>query len=125
MDRTTVQVVSPDRRVEGPQTPRMRREQAFAGDGSWVGLVRSEPRQVSGWHHHGDHETFFYCLSGRVRLEFGPGGQDVAEATAGDFARIPKGVVHRESNPGEEEQVVAVFRMGTGDQVINVDGPDA
>ncbi len=45
------------------------------------------------------------------------------ETTAGDFTLIPKGVVHRESNPGIEEQVVAVFRVGSGILVVNVDGP--
>lgn len=61
MQRATVQVVGPgDRSSEGLQTPGMRREEAFADEASWVGLVRAEPGQVSGWHHHGDYETFFY-----------------------------------------------------------------
>lgn len=126
MQRETVQVVGPDDRSSaGPQTPGMRREEAFADEGSWVGLVGTEPGQVSGWHHHGEYETFFFCVSGRVRLEHGPGGQETAEAGAGDFGRIPKGVIHRESNPGEEDSVVAVFRMGSGLPVVNVEGPDA
>lgn len=126
MQRETVQVVGPDDRSwAGPQTPGMRREEAFADKGSWVGLVRSEPGQVSGWHHHAEYETFFYCISGRLRLEHGSGSGEAAEAGPGDFARIPKGVVYRESNPGEEASVVAVFRTGTGVSVVNVEGPDA
>jgi uncharacterized RmlC-like cupin family protein len=105
MQRATVQVVGPgDRSSEGPQTPGMHRDEAFADEGSWVGLVRAGPGQVSGWHHHGEYETFFYCVSGRVRLEHGRGGLESAEARAGDFARIPKGVVHRESNPEERSR---------------------
>jgi uncharacterized RmlC-like cupin family protein len=126
MQRATVQVVGPgDRSSEGPQTPGMHRDEAFADEGSWVGLVRAGPGQVSGWHHHGEYETFFYCVSGRVRLEHGRGGLESAEARAGDFARIPKGVVHRESNPEDEESVAVVFRLGSGVPVVNVEGPDA
>ncbi|MGH2674647.1 MAG: nuclear transport factor 2 family protein [Actinomycetota bacterium] len=103
-----------DRSTAGSQTPGMVREEAFADERSWVGLARTEPGQVSGWHHHGEYETFFYCVSGRVRVEHGSGGRDVMEAGAGDFARIPRGIVHRESNPGSEESVVVVFRVGNG-----------
>ena len=125
MREETVQVVGPDdRSSEGAQTPGLRREQAFADQRTWVGLVRTEPGQVSGWHHHGGHETFAYCISGRIRVEHGSGGRDVEEAGAGDFVRIPKGVVHRESNPGDDDLVVAVFRTGSGELVINVEGPD-
>jgi uncharacterized RmlC-like cupin family protein len=121
----TVEVArAADRAPEGSPTPGMVREEAFAPEGSWVGLVRTEPGQVSGWHHHGEHETFFYCVSGRIRLEYGSGGRESVEAGAGDFGRIPRGVVHRESNPGDEDVVAAVFRTGTGEPVINVEGPD-
>jgi uncharacterized RmlC-like cupin family protein len=124
MQPAVVHVVGPDgRSSEGPQTPGMRREAAFAEEGSWVGYVRTEPGQVSGWHHHGEYETFFYCISGRVRLEHGPGGRETAEAGSGDFARIPKGVIHRESNPGDEDSVAVVFRLGSGVPVVNVEGP--
>ena len=125
MERGMVQVVTPgDRSSDGPQTPGMLREQAFSEEGSWVGFVRTEPGIVSGWHHHGEYETFFYCVSGRVRVEHGPGGREASEAGPGDFARIPKGTVHRESNPGEDESVAIVFRIGSGVPVINIGGPD-
>ncbi len=125
MQRETVQVVGPsDRSSDGPQTPGMLREQAFAEEGSWVGFVRTEPGMVSGWHHHGEYETFFYCISGRVRVEHGSGGREATEAGPGDFGRIPKGTVHRESNPGEDESVAIVFRIGTGVPVVNVDRSD-
>lgn len=78
---------------------------------------------LSGWHHHGDYQTFAYVVAGRARIEYGPGGAKTTEAGPGDFLHIPKHVVHRESNPGEEEQRVVLFRVGTGTSLINVDGP--
>lgn len=121
-----VEVVGPtDRASEESPTPGMRREQAFSDQGRWVGLARTEPGSVSGWHHHGEYDTFFYCVSGSVRVEHGSGGGEVADVRAGDFATIPKGIVHRESNSGQEPSVVVVFRTGSGVPVVNVDGPDA
>ena len=123
---TTVQVVSGDqRRAEALPTPGIRREQAFADEGTWVGVARTEPGKVSGWHHHGEFDTFFYCISGRVRVEHGSGGREAVEAGPGDFGRIPREVVHRASNPADQECVAVVFRVGSGDQVVNVEGPDA
>jgi uncharacterized RmlC-like cupin family protein len=103
----------------------MRREEAFAEEGSWVGVARTEPGLISGWHHHGELDTFFYCVSGRVRIEHGPGGTEAVEAGPGDFGRIPPGTVHRESNPADQQSVAVVFRVGSGVPVFNVDGPDA
>ena len=124
--KDSVNVVRPeDRSTEASPTPGLVREQAFADRGSWVGLARAEPGQVSGWHHHGDFDTFFYCIAGRVRVEHGPGGTQAVEAGPGDFGRIPRGVVHRESNPADEDSVAVVCRIGTGVPVVNVEGPDA
>ena len=82
------------------------------------------PGMVSGWHHHAEHETVGYVLAGTLRLEWGPGGSQRLDAAPGDFFRVPPGVVHRESNPTDVEQVVIAFRIGTGVSVVNVDGPD-
>lgn len=106
------------------QTPGMVREQAFAEEGHWVGFARVEPGMVSGWHHHGDHLSYLYVISGRGRFEFGPGGAEVLEAKAGDFVEVPPGLVHREMNPSDEEQTLVVVRMGHGPPLVNVDGPD-
>lgn len=125
MGRDVHVVTAAERAAEATPTPGMVREEAFAEEGVWVGFARTEPGSVSGWHHHGEYETFFYCVSGRVRVEHGRGGREVVDVDAGDFARIPKGVVHRESNPAEAESVVVVFRTGTGVPVVNVAGPDA
>lgn len=119
-----VRVVRADERVPGDPTPGMAREEAFAVPGLWAGLVRAEPGTTSEWHHHGDHDTAVYVLSGSVRVEEGPGGRDMVEARTGDFMLIPKGTVHRESNPSDEEGIAVVVRAGTGQVVVNVDGPE-
>jgi uncharacterized RmlC-like cupin family protein len=106
------------------QTPGMVREQAFAEEGRWVGFVRVEPGMVSGWHHHGDHESYLFVVAGRGRFEFGPGGSQVVEAEAGDFLHVPARLVHREMNPSDEEQTLVVVRIGDGPSLVNVDGPD-
>ncbi len=105
-------------------TPGMVREQAVAVDGLWSGLVRTDPHMVSGWHHHGEHETSIYVVDGALRMESGPGGREVLEAEPGDFVHVPKGVVHRESNPGEGAAHVVVTRAGAGPVTVNVEGPD-
>jgi uncharacterized RmlC-like cupin family protein len=101
----------------------MVREEAIAIDGLWAGIARTEPGMVSGWHHHGDYETSIYVLSGRLRMESGPGGSEVIEAGPGDFLHVPAGAVHREGNPSEEESQLIAFRAGHGQAVFNVAGP--
>jgi hypothetical protein len=36
---------------------------------------------------------------------------------------IPKGVVHREGNPGHEPNEAIVFRVGERELLVNVEGP--
>ena len=109
----------------GGQTPGMVREQAFAAEGIWAGVVLTQPGMVSDWHHHGDHDTHFYVTTGRARLEFGHEGRDEVNAGPGDFVHVPPRTVHRESNPSGETSVLVLFRAGKGDIVVNVAGPDA
>jgi uncharacterized RmlC-like cupin family protein len=101
----------------------MLREQAVATDRLWAGLVTTEPQMVSGWHHHGDHETSIYVISGALRMESGHGGESVLEANPGDFLYVPREAIHRESNPGDVESQIAVVRVGHGPTVINVRAP--
>jgi len=86
--------------------------------------VRTQPGAVSGWHHHGDHDTYGYVVAGRLRFEFGPGGGDVVEAGPGDFFMVPAKAIHREANPASDEQILVGFRIGSGPTVINVEGPE-
>lgn len=64
-----------------------------------------------------------YVLTGRLRMESGPGGASVVEAGPGDFLFVPRGSIHREGNPTEVEGTVVVVRSGRGDPVANVEGP--
>jgi uncharacterized RmlC-like cupin family protein len=116
-------VVTPAGRKAGPSTPGMDRQQAFMTGGMWSGIVRTETGMMSGWHHHGEYETVIYVLSGSLRMEFGPHGSATVEAGPGDFVSVPKGVVHRESNPSAQPADLIVVRAGRGESTINVDGP--
>jgi uncharacterized RmlC-like cupin family protein len=118
-----VSLIRPADRVEGDHTPGMVREQAVVTGDMWAGLVRTEPHMVSGWHHHGDHETAIYVISGLLRMESGPGGESVIEARPGDFLNVAKEAIHRESNPGDTESQIVVVRAGHGPTGINVNGP--
>jgi uncharacterized RmlC-like cupin family protein len=118
-----VALIRPEERREGRATTGMRREEAIATDRMWAGIVRTAPGMVSGWHHHGDHESAICVLTGRFRIQFGPGGAEVLEAGPGDFLFVAPGAIHRESNPSAEECAAVIVRSGSGEPVFNVDGP--
>ncbi len=122
-DETAVWRVTPAGRTEGAATPGMTREQAVATDSMWAGFVTTDAGMVSGWHHHGEYETSIYVISGRLRMEFGPGGTDELEATAGDFMYVAPFAIHREANPSDHKSTLVVVRAGTGEPVTNVEGP--
>ncbi len=126
MDTPRPRAVRPAERTvaAGPVTPGMVREVAFAGDDRWVGFVRSEAGVRSGWHHHGETDTYFYVLRGTIELEFGPGGRERLRVEAGDFAHVPRGVIHREGTTAEEPGELALVRIGSGPPVVNVEGPE-
>jgi uncharacterized RmlC-like cupin family protein len=121
---TGVRGVRAHERTESDPTPGMIREQALATEGMWSGLVRTAPGMVSGWHHHGDHETSIYVVAGAMRIEWGPGGREAVDLEADDFCLIPPGTIHRESNLGAEENRLIVTRAGTGPPTTNVDRPE-
>lgn len=62
-------------------------------------------------------------MEGTVR-RIGPGGTELLDAKAGDFVSVPRGVIHRESNPSDHESHVVVVRSGSGEPVFNVEGPE-
>ena len=113
-----------EERTEGTVTPGMVREQAIATDGMWAGYVRTAAAVVSGWDHHGAYETTMCVLSGGLRMEFGADGGRTIEAGPGDFVYVAPGSIHRESNPTEIDSRIVAVRAGTGEPVINVDGPE-
>jgi uncharacterized RmlC-like cupin family protein len=116
--------IGPEDRVPGQPTSGMVREEAVATDGTWAGVARTDAGMVSGWHHHGEHRSVIYVVSGVLRMESGPGGMEVVEAHPGDFVSVPPGAIHRESNPSGEEGRIVVFRSGTGPVVVNVEAPE-
>lgn len=126
MTSPRVRVVRPADRTtpQAGQTAGMTRHEAFASEGRWAGIVDVHAGADSGWHHHGDNDSYIYLLSGTVRFEFGPAGAESADAETGDFVHIPPRVVHRELNRGGDSQAI-VLRAGSGPVLFNVDGPDA
>jgi uncharacterized RmlC-like cupin family protein len=119
-----IEVIPPHALVDSDPTAGMRRRRAIEVPGLWSGLVHTQPGATSDWHHHGEHETSLYVVSGAMRLEFGPDGASAVDAGPGDFIHVPAGVVHRESNPSEEVATAVIARAGTGVPTINVGGPD-
>ena len=101
-------------------TPGMTRAQAITADGLTSGTVSVGPGVMSGWHHHGTHETSIYVLKGTLHMEFAGGAIDGRE---GDFIHVPAGAVHRESNPGAEANLAVFSRAGTGAVTVNVEAP--
>jgi uncharacterized RmlC-like cupin family protein len=101
----------------------MSRQVGLDVEGMWSGTVDTEPGAVSGWHHHGAHETTLYIVRGRMRLESGPDGAHTVEAQPGDFLHVPAYAVHRESNPGTDPSHAVIVRCGAGVPTVNVDGP--
>ena len=117
---TPVRKVASDALTLGQPTAGMTRDEAIVLDDIWSGRALTEPGAVSGWHHHGEHDTVAYVVNGVFRVETGSG---VVEAAAGDFVHVPAHTVHRESNPSTETAEVVLVRRGTGPVVVNVDGP--
>jgi uncharacterized RmlC-like cupin family protein len=119
-----VRVVRPGDRTRAEAATGLTLETAASESGYWAGVGGIEPATTSGWHHHGDWETVAYVRRGTLRLESGPGGREVLEATSGDFVLIPGHAIHREGAAGAEPVEVVVVRRGAGDLLFNVEGPD-
>ncbi|MCI0438445.1 MAG: cupin domain-containing protein [Chloroflexi bacterium] len=102
----------------------MHREDLIASPQSWVGVVHTMAGLASPWHHHSDNDTYGYVISGRVRIEFGPGGKELVEVGPGEVFHVPSRVIHREVTVGLESGVGFLVRVGSGEPVVNVDGPE-
>jgi uncharacterized RmlC-like cupin family protein len=120
-----IEAVANDQLEAGPPTAGMVRQQAFEGAQMWMGDVSTEAGAVSGWHHHGDHETYGRVIAGSVHFEFGPDGAESVDLGPGDYFHVSAHAVHRESNPGAGSAVVTLVRLGPGPTVVNVDGPSS
>ncbi len=105
------------------QTTGIQREELVSNPDAWVGMAYTQPGFTSGWHHHGDYDTYVYLISGEIKFEFGKDGQESCLVKTGEVGHIPKNTVHRESNPGTEQQVIFLVRVGKGAPVFNVEKP--
>jgi uncharacterized RmlC-like cupin family protein len=105
------------------QTDGVLREQAFSTEDVWVGIVTTEPGEMSAWHHHGDHDTYAYVVSGLETDRVRPGWHSVTHRRTRRFHSPPQALMHREGNPSGELSRSIAFRLGSGPATINVEGP--
>jgi uncharacterized RmlC-like cupin family protein len=89
-----------------------------------VGETRISPGAHSAWHHHGQRTLYGFVVSGRLTLEFGSRGRESVRPSAGEFFRIPPGLVHRDVNPTGVEAVILNVTVGEGPATIDVPGPE-
>lgn len=117
---TPVTKVGAGELTPGHPTPGIERLAAFVLPDVWSGVARTDPGVVSGWHHHGSHDTVAYVVHGVFQVETASG---VVRGEPGDFVHVPAHTVHRESNPTDKRAEVVLVRRGTGEVVVNVDRP--
>ena len=111
--------------LPGGQTSGMDRRQIAERDGTWVGWIRTEPGVASGWHHHGDHDSWICLSRGAITIEFGAGGRESITAHEGQVIVNPARLVHREYTGPDQAVEAYVIRIGSGPQNVNVDGPES
>jgi uncharacterized RmlC-like cupin family protein len=101
----------------------MHRLEALAEEGVWLGTVTTEPSTLTGWHHHGDYDTYVYVLRGAARIDtFEDGEIQRHEAGQGAFIAIPKATVHREGSASPTGVDAVLVRVGHGQLVFPVEG---
>lgn len=121
--RVRVFHIGEGKKTETNQTTGMHREELVTTSDAWVGMVSTDPHFTSGWHHHGEYDTYVYVISGQIKMEFGEDGKESCVAKAGEVLHVPKNTIHRESNPSDEKQLLFGVRVGKGIPVTNVEGP--
>ena len=123
---TEIGIIRAKEREEGPITPGQNRRKALEVGDLWVGECHvTALDQPSQWHHLNDFDSVMYMLSGRIRVDHGPGGTQSFELGAGDYAYFPRRVIHRaQILEGDDVRYVFV-RVGQGETLENVDGPEA
>jgi uncharacterized RmlC-like cupin family protein len=83
--------VRPVQREPGSVTRGQVREKAYAADGIWVGYCDITARDQPGeWHHHVDHDSLVYLISGRCRIDSGTDSKTTTEMKDGDFGFFGK-----------------------------------
>jgi quercetin dioxygenase-like cupin family protein len=84
----------------------------------------NEPGELSDWHVHPNYTTYGYQLTGQLLVEYGPAGSRKIECEAGDFVRIPASCIQREGAIGVTPRSGIGVRIGSGQPVVDLDGPD-
>ena len=115
--------VTPDDLQSAAETPGVDRRMAFETENNAMVQSRVAGNTATDWHHHGDRHVYIYLVEGSGVLEYGPDGDQRLEGTAPLFVQIPPGIVHRDINPADTEQVSIINFVGSGPLVVNVDGP--
>ena len=118
--------VKSDQLVDGPITPGQNVRKGLEAGDLWVGQCHvtalAEPSQ---WHHHQEFDSVMFMLSGRIRVDYGENGAESFEIGKGDYAYFPRRAIHRCQIVEGGDDVHYVFvRVGRGETVVNVDGPD-
>ena len=97
------------------------RDIGFETKGLLFARTRIRGGNVSGWHHHGKWEIYAFMVSGGIRFDYVDGKTTSVEVKAGDFFRIPEGLVHRDANLSpDKEAVMVVTFLGEGPTTVNV-----
>jgi uncharacterized RmlC-like cupin family protein len=128
-EHSSIRIVSPAEFDHGTaQTPGSARLAAVApqlgiATALWGGLFEVEPKARTGIHHHGEQQTIAYVLTGVCEVRWGPKGECVARAKAGDFIHVPAFLLHMESNPSESEPFQWVVVRSTSTPIV-VNFPD-
>ncbi len=119
-----VKVVRRSKLRPGHSTQGMKREIAFESEGILVARSRISGGKVSAWHHHGKREVYGFLVEGNLRIEYLDRGRPYVELNPGDFFHIPRALIHRDLNPKRRKvALVANVFVGSGDVVVNVEGP--
>lgn len=109
----------------GPVSQSVIRKTARVDELGSIAQARNAPKTTTGWHHHGKHTAYVYVVQGQVSIEWGPNGRESVDLASGDFYIISPNTIHREGNPGSEENCWVAFIVGSGPEVMNVDGPES
>lgn len=102
----------------------IQRQELIVSPHDWVGVAYTKAGLASAWHHHSDNDTYGYVISGRLRIEFGPGGKESVEMGPGEVFHVPSKIIHREVTSESGPGTVFLVRSGTGKPVVNVDKPE-
>jgi len=74
--------------------------------------ARSEP------HSHANCETADYVVSGRIRVVYGPGLENLIEAGPGEFVYVPADEPHYVENPSPTEWVEVVLCRNAATEIV-------